>query len=251
MLEVKGLCAGFGPIKVVHDVSFSVKPASITGLIGPNGAGKTTLFNALCGVIRPTDGQIAYKGRRLDGLRPDQIFAAGVARTFQLPRPFATLTVLENLMLALPGQPGETHWRNWLAPRAVRAVERRNRERAMELLSFVTLTHLADRPASVLSGGQLKLLELGRALMGDPSIVLLDEPAAGVNPALLDVIVERLHRMRDDGITVLVIEHNMEFVMRNCAQIVVMAQGRLILEGSPDQIASNQQVIDAYLGEAA
>jgi branched-chain amino acid transport system ATP-binding protein len=248
VLRIEGVTKRFGGHRVVDDVSFTVAPGTITGLIGPNGAGKTTVFNLIAGALRPTAGRISLGGRRLDGEPPHRVLGAGVARTFQIPRPFGAMTVLENVMLAGRAQPGERFWVNWLRPGAVAAAERALGERARELVEFVDLASLAGAPARVLSGGQRKLLELARALMTQPRILLLDEPAAGVNPALIEVIAERIVALRAAGLTVFLIEHNLELVMRLCRSVLVMASGRLLLEGDPETVRADPRVIEAYLG---
>ncbi len=249
-LDVVAVTKRFGAHRAVDDVSFRVRPGTITGLIGPNGAGKTTMFNLIAGALRPTSGRIALDGRRLDGSPSHRVLRAGVARTFQIPRPFAVMTVLENVMLAGQDQLGERFWANWLQARTVGAGERALRERARELIDFVGLGALAGAPARVLSGGQRKLLELARALMTAPRLLLLDEPAAGVNPALVETIAERIAMLRARGVTVLMIEHNLDLVMRLCRPVLVMAGGRLLLEGEPERVRSDPRVIEAYLGGA-
>jgi len=247
-LALDGVTRHFGGHRAVEGVSFRVRPGTITGLIGPNGAGKTTLFNLIAGALRPTAGRIALGERRLDGRPPHRVLRAGVARTFQIPRPFAAMSVLENLMLAAQDQAGERFWTNWLRPGAVAASERALRERARELLAFVGLEALAGAPARVLSGGQRKLLELARALMTAPRLLLLDEPAAGVNPTLVDTIAERIVALNRHGLTVLLIEHNLDLVMRLCRPVLVMAGGRLLLEDDPEAVRRDPRVIEAYLG---
>ena len=249
-LELHGVTRRFGGHAAVDDVSFRVRPGSITGLIGPNGAGKTTLFNLIAGALPPTAGRIALGETRLDGRPPHRILRAGVARTFQIPRPFAAMTVLENVMLAGQDQPGERFWTNWLRPGTVAAGERALRERARELIDFVGLGALLGAPARVLSGGQRKLLELARALMTAPRLLLLDEPAAGVNPVLLDEIAERIVALNRTGTTVLMVEHNLDLVMRLCRPVLVMAAGRLLLEGDPETVRADARVQAAYLGVA-
>ena len=251
MLQVENVVRSFGALRAVDRVSLEVPKGSITGLIGPNGAGKTTLFNAIAGQLPPDSGEIRLAGRRLDGLRPDQIFDRGLGRTFQIPRPLASLSVRENLLLAPVRQSGERLWNNWLRPARVRAEERAHGERARELLDFVGLSALEERPAGVLSGGQQKLLELARVLMIDPLVILLDEPAAGVNPALLEKLLERIIALHRRGMTFLLIEHNMDVVMRLCDPVLVMAQGRLVMQGTPAEVRADARVIEAYLGEAA
>ncbi|MGF6639293.1 ABC transporter ATP-binding protein [Paraburkholderia tuberum] len=248
MLEVKQLVKEFGGLRAVDGVSFTLRANTITGLIGPNGAGKTTLFNTIAGVHRPTSGDISFLGRRIDGLAPHRIFHEGLVRTFQIPRPFAEMTVLENCMLVPPRQAGERFWNNWFSRPQVRAEERACRDRAQEVLAFVGLSPLAGEYAKNLSGGQQKLLELARVLMADPKLVLLDEPGAGVNPTLLVTIMDKLHELNARGITFLIIEHNMDLIMTLCDPILVMAQGKLILEGSPTTVRSDPGVLDAYLG---
>jgi len=247
-LALDGVTRHFGGHRAVDGVSFRVRPGTITGLIGPNGAGKTTLFNLIAGALRPTAGRIALGERRLDGRPPHRVLRAGVARTFQIPRPFAAMSVLENLMLAAQDQAGERFWTNWLRPGAVAASERALRERARELLAFVGLEALAGAPARGLSGGQRKLLELARALMTAPRLLLLDEPAAGVNPTLVDTIAERIVALNRHGLTVLLIEHNLDLVMRLCRPVLVMAGGRLLLEDDPEAVRRDPRVIEAYLG---
>jgi len=251
MLELANLARYFGGLRAVDGVSFVLKQGTITGLIGPNGAGKSTLFNTIAGALRPTAGTITFMGQRIDGLRPDQIYARGIARTFQIPRPFGGMSVLENMMLAPKGQSGERVWNPLLRNRAVQAEERAAREKAREILAFVKLDRLADAPARNLSGGQLKLLELGRTLMSDPSLILLDEPGAGVNPTLLGEIIERIAQLNVRGVTFLIIEHNMDLVMNLCRPVVVMAAGKLLMEGEPEAVRQDPRVLEAYLGSAA
>jgi branched-chain amino acid transport system ATP-binding protein len=225
-----------------------VAAGSLTGLIGPNGAGKSTLFNLVAGTLAPSAGRILLDGRRLDGEPPHRVLARGVARTFQVPRPFPALTVLENVMLAAQAQLGERFWTNWTRPTAVAREERRHRERARALLAFLELSAYESRAARVLSGGQRKLLELGRALMTEPRLLLLDEPAAGVSPALLEILVDRLATLNRQGVTILVIEHNLDVVMELCRPVLVMAGGALLAAGEPDVVRADPRVVEAYLG---
>lgn len=248
MLVAEGLTKGFGGPPVVQGVSFTLARGGITGLIGPNGAGKTTLFNMLAGSLAPDAGTLTLDGTRIDGRRPDEVFARGLARTFQIPRPFPAMTVLENVMLAPPGQQGERFWVNWLRPGAVAAEERRLRDRARHWLDFVGLTPLAGEPARVLSGGQRKLLELARVLVAEPRLILLDEPGAGVAPPLLATIMEKIAALNAQGTTFLIIEHNMELVMSLCRPVLVLAQGRLLMEGEPEAVRTDPRVVEAYLG---
>jgi len=251
MLEACGVTRRFGGMRAVDDVSFAVPLDGITGLIGPNGAGKTTIFNLLAGNLAPTRGTIRMGGRSLDHLRADRRVALGLARTFQIPRPFAAMSVLENVLLGAQRQAGERFLMNWLVPRRIEREERANIERAEALIEFVTLSRLSRAPARMLSGGQRKLLELARALMTEPRLVLLDEPAAGVAPALLDTIADRILALNASGVGFLVIEHNMEFVARLCRRVMVMASGRLLRDGTPDEVLADPHVVDAFLGGAA
>ncbi|MCX7684025.1 MAG: ABC transporter ATP-binding protein [Acetobacteraceae bacterium] len=251
MLEASGLTKRFGGLTAVDGVSFTLRARTITGLIGPNGAGKTTLFNLIAGALRPDAGRLTLEGRDITGARPDSVFAAGIGRTFQIPRPFPEMTLLENVMLAPKGQAGERFWVNWLAPRRVAAEERRVREAARHWLEFVGLSHLAGEPAKVLSGGQRKLLEIARVMVAEPRLVLLDEPGAGVNPALLEAIMEKISALNAEGVTFLIIEHNMDLVMSLCRPVLVMAGGRLLTEGEPEAVRSDPRVAEAYLGVAA
>ncbi|MDF2809010.1 MAG: hypothetical protein K0S56_41 [Microvirga sp.] len=248
LLHVSDLKRSFGALRAVDGVSFSVQPGTMTGLIGPNGAGKTTLFSLIAGAIVPDAGEIIFEDRPIDGLSPDRIFRAGLARTFQIPRPFPRMTVIENVMLASLNQTGERFWNNWFALGKVQKQERLIRERAMDVLGFTGLATKANELAGQLSGGQQKLLELARVLMTDPRLILLDEPAAGVNPALLDTLIDKIVALHARGVGFLIIEHNMDMVMSICNPIVVMAQGRIIFEGDAAGVRADQRVLDAYLG---
>ena len=248
LLAVEGLTRRYGSLRAVDAVGFTVEAGALDALIGPNGAGKTTLFNAVSGIERPDEGRIRLAGRRIDGLPPHRVFAAGIARTFQIPRPFPEMTVLENVMLVPSGQSGERFWNNWFAPRTVRREEVRNRERAREVIAFCGLERVMGDLARTLSGGQLKLLELARALVAEPRLVLLDEPAAGVNPALMETLAEKITALNARGHAFLVIEHDMDLVMSLCRRIMVMARGRLIYSGGADGARRDPAVLDAYLG---
>ena len=250
MLELEGVTKRLGGTLAVDGVSFAVRAGSITGLIGPNGAGKTTLFNTIAGLLRPTHGSIRFAGHEIAGRAPYAIFRKGIVRTFQIPRPFPEMTVLENLMLVAADQPGERFWNTWFQPGRVAAHESANRARALEALEFFGLAHLAGAKAQTLSGGQLKLLELGRAFMAEPKLVLLDEPAAGVNPTLMNAIADRIRALNARGMTIFLIEHNMPLVMSLCDPILVMANGRLLLEGDAARVQNDPRVIEAYLGGA-
>ncbi len=251
LLQVQSLGKRFGGNVAVRDVSFTLESGCIAGLIGPNGAGKTTLFNCLAGALKPGSGRVLLEGRDITARRPDEVFRAGLARTFQIPRPFPEMTVLDNVMLAPQGQAGERFWANWLRPAQVREQERRTREAARHWLDFVGLTALEHQPARVLSGGQRKLLELARVMVAAPRLVLLDEPGAGVNPALLQQIVERIAELNRQGTSFLIIEHNMDLVARLCHPVMVMAQGELLTSGPADAVLTDPRVVEAYLGEAA
>jgi branched-chain amino acid transport system ATP-binding protein len=248
MLTADNLSRRFGGLAAVDGVSFTLEAGGITGLIGPNGAGKTTLFNLLARSLDPSGGTISLNGVRIERLRPDHVFALGLARTFQIPRPFAELTLEENVMLAPLRQAGERFWANWVSPRAVAADERRARDAARHWLDFVGLSPLAAQPARILSGGQRKLLELARVMAAEPRLVLLDEPGAGVAPPLMERIVDRIAALNRQGVTFLVIEHNMDLVMSLCRPVMVMAEGRLLTVGPPEQVRSDPRVVAAYLG---
>jgi branched-chain amino acid transport system ATP-binding protein len=238
-------------VAAVDAVSLKVGQGEIAGLIGPNGAGKTTMFNLIAGSLKPSGGEVLLNGNRIDDLAAHRRLALGMGRTFQIPRLFGQMSVLENMLTAARGQVGERILPNWLSPKSVREQERLNVEKAMRLLDFVTLTKLARDPARVLSGGQRKLLELARILMADPKLILLDEPAAGVNPSLLETIIDRIHAINATGVTFLIIEHNMDMVTRLCSRALVMVEGKLLCEGTPREVVRDQRVIDAYLGAAA
>jgi len=248
LLEIQGVHKRFGGVHAVDGCAFNVMPGTITGLIGPNGAGKTTLFNLITGVLRLDEGDIRYRGESIAALPPDRVARCGVVRTFQIPRVFSHMTVWENLMFVPLDQPGEAIWRAILRTRQTREVELRHAWRAQEVLEFVGLDHLKDEYAETLSGGQRKLLELARVLMMDPDLILLDEPAAGVNPTLMRSLTERILKLNRRGITFLIIEHDMDVVMSICNPVVVMHHGRTLAEGTPDEIRRNPQVLEAYLG---
>ena len=251
MLILNDLAKAFGGHRAVDGVSCSMERGRITGLIGPNGAGKTTLFNLIAGALKPTSGSISLDGHDIGGRRADQVFQAGLARSFQIPKPFPEMSVLENVMLAPRGQGGETFWRNWLSPSLVAAEERSVRDKAMHWLEFVGLASLSSQQARVLSGGQRKLLEIARVMVSEPKLVLLDEPGAGVNPALLDTIVDRISELHKQGVSFLIIEHNMDMVAQLCDPVMVMAQGKVLVSGAPSDVLRDPQVIEAYLGAPA
>ena len=251
LLVVDAVSKNFGGHQAVDRVSFSLKSGSIGGLIGPNGAGKTTLFNCLAGFLKPSSGRILLAGRVVSGLSACDVFAAGLARTFQIPRPFPEMSVLDNVMVAATGQAGERFWANWLRPTLVRDQERQIREAARHWLDFVGLSELEQKPARILSGGQRKLLELARVMVSKPKLVLLDEPGAGVNPVLLNQIVDKITALNAEGTTFLIIEHNMDLVASLCQPVMVMAQGGLLISGDADAVLNDPRVIEAYRGTAA
>ncbi|HVC24252.1 MAG TPA: ABC transporter ATP-binding protein [Acidimicrobiales bacterium] len=241
-LEVEGVSKAFGGLRALSLCSLSVEKGSIAGLIGPNGSGKTTLFNVITGYVRPDAGTVTLGGTPITSARPDEVFALGLGRTFQLTRIFARLTVLENMLVATQRKEG------WLRSVARPAASSAEQRRAIELLDFVGLTRLASAKAGTLSYGQRKLLELAYVLVADPSVILLDEPAGGVNPTLINEIRERILALNSEGKTFLVVEHNMEFVMGLCHTVTVMHQGSAIVTGTPDAVRSDPRVLDAYLG---
>ncbi|MEO8243469.1 MAG: ABC transporter ATP-binding protein [bacterium] len=248
VLEARDLTKRFGGVAAVSGMSLAVGQGEILGLIGPNGAGKTTMFDLLAGSVVPTSGRIHLMGRDITGQAANHRLAGGMGRTFQIPRPFPALSLIDNMLIARQGQTGERFWANFSAPRRVAAEERAARDKALQLLDLVALQRLAEEPARVLSGGQRKLLELARVMMADPKVILLDEPAAGVNPALLEVLIARIQAINASGVTFLLIEHNIDMVSRLCGRIVVMAQGSLLFEGRPEEVALDPRVIEAYLG---
>jgi branched-chain amino acid transport system ATP-binding protein len=248
LIEARGLVKVFGGLRAVDGMSIAVRRGEMVGLIGPNGAGKTTLFNLLAGSLAPTAGSIVLGGSDVTRHGPDRRLRHGVGRTFQIPKPFPEMTVLENVLTGGQNQTGERMWRNLLSPARVAAEERALVARARALLDFVTLSPLEHEPARVLSGGQRKLLELARVLMADPQAILLDEPAAGVNPALLDMIIARILDLNAGGTAILLIEHNMDAVSRLCSRVVVMASGRRLAEGAPAEVARDPAVVEAWLG---
>jgi branched-chain amino acid transport system ATP-binding protein len=248
ILETRNLTKDFGSFRAVDSVSMTIKAGSITGLIGPNGAGKSTFFNILTGVLPPTAGQVFLNGRDITGHSPDALFQKKLARTFQIPRPFKRMSVLENVMLAPLAQIGEGIFGPFLSAAKMRAQEEKVRVRALELLEFVTLGKLADQAAGRISGGQTKLLELARVLMGDPAVILLDEPAAGVNPSLTRVLIERIEELNRQGKTFVIIEHDMDFIMRHCDPVIALAEGSIVFQGTAEQAQNSPTLLDAYLG---
>ncbi|WP_254523540.1 ABC transporter ATP-binding protein [Natrinema caseinilyticum] len=250
VLELNGLEKHFGGITAVDGTSFSVERGTITGLIGPNGAGKSTTFNCITGVHTPDAGSVVFDGTEITGLEPYEIASRGLVRTFQIAREFPEMTVLENMMLAPKQQRGESLWRSVtpIARGAVVDQERELRERAWEMLEFFEIDHLAEEYAGNLSGGQRKLLELARALLTDPEMLLLDEPMAGVNPSLEKKLLEHIHELQEQGYTFLLVEHDMNVIMNHCEHVIVMHQGSVLAEGTAAEIQSNEAVVEAYLG---
>jgi branched-chain amino acid transport system ATP-binding protein len=249
ILTVDNVTRSFGGLRAVNECSLSVREGSITGLIGPNGAGKTTLFNLITGFLKPTSGRITLRDERIDGLVPHQIFRKGVIRTFQIPRQLTSMTVIENLMLVPAGQAGEQVWNPWFLPLRVGRQEEAIFTKAESVLEFMELAHLRNEYASSLSGGQKKLLELARTLMGDPRVILLDEPGAGVNRVLMKKLVADIERLRREiGITFLLIEHDMDLITQLCDTVIVMSEGRTLAEGTPEEVKQDEQVLEAYLG---
>lgn len=250
-LRVQNLSKTFGGITAVDEATFSVEEGSLTGLIGPNGAGKSTTFNCIAGTLDPTGGTVYFKNEEITGLRPHEVANRGLVRTFQISRELKEMTVLENMMLSPGGQTGERLVQSVIPGLRGTVIQQEQeiRERAWEMLEFFEIDHLAGEYAGNLSGGQRKLLEMARALMTDPEMVLLDEPLAGVNPSLERKILERIHDLREEGYTFLLVEHDMDIVMNNCDPIIVMHQGTILTEDDAESIKDDEQVIDAYLGE--
>lgn len=249
LLAASGLYKSFGGVTAVNDASIEVAQGSITGLIGPNGAGKTTLFNLLSNFIRPDRGRVLFDGEPIQQLQPHQIAQQGMIRTFQVARVLSRLSVLENMLLAAQHQTGENFWSAWLQFRQVAKEEKELKERAYAILESVGLAHMAHAYAGSLSGGQRKLLEMARALMVQPKLILLDEPAAGVNPTLINQICHYITTWNREGLTFLIIEHNMDVIMSLCDRVWVLAEGRNLAVGSPSEIQTNSQVLEAYLGQ--
>ena len=248
ILGARDVQKSFGGVQAVDRCTLTVSPQSITGLIGPNGAGKSTLFNIIAGLYRPDGGEIWFNGSRIDGLPPYDIVRLGLIKTWQIPHELRNLTVLENLVLAARGNSGERLLDLFFRPRGVRRDEKRWRGRAREVLALTQLDGLANEHAKALSGGQKKLLELARALMADPTLVLLDEPVAGVNPTLAINLMDLIEKLRRDGKTFFLIEHDMNVVMSRCDRVIVMHQGRRIAEGPPESVKRDPLVIASYLG---
>ena len=249
MIRVEDLHKHFGGFHAVDGASLEIAEGSITGLIGPNGAGKTTLFNVIAGNLKPTSGRVFMAGEDITGLPPHELFHKGLLRTFQIAHEFSSMTVRENLMMVPGDQSGETIWNAWVNRRRIAEEERALLKKADEVLDFLTISHLKDERAGNLSGGQKKLLELGRTMMVDARIVFLDEVGAGVNRTLLNTIADAIIRLnKERGYTFCVIEHDMDFIARLCDPVIVMAAGRVLAEGTIEEVKSNEEVIEAYLG---
>ncbi|MFB2896777.1 ABC transporter ATP-binding protein [Aerosakkonemataceae cyanobacterium BLCC-F50] len=249
LLSANGLSKSFGGLKAVENATLEVSQGSITGLIGPNGAGKTTLFNLISNFIHPDSGRVIFDGEPVESLQPHQIAQMGMIRTFQVARVLSRLSVMENMLLAAQKQTGEKFWNVWFRAHEVKQEEKELRERAIAILESVGLAQKANDYAGSLSGGQRKLLEMGRALMSQPKLILLDEPAAGVNPTLINQICDRILTWNREGMTFLIIEHNMDVIMSLCDRVWVLAEGRNLANGTPEEIQNNSQVLEAYLGQ--
>lgn len=249
LLVAGGLVKQFGGLLAVNNAAIEVANGSITGLIGPNGAGKTTLFNLLSNFIRPDKGKVLFDGEPIQTLQSHEIAQRGLVRTFQVARVLSRLSVLENMLLATQKQSGERFWGTWFRYKQILMEERQQRERAMTILESIGLAHMANEYAGALSGGQRKLLEMGRALMTNPKLILLDEPAAGVNPTLINQICDRILTWNREGMTFLIIEHNMDVIMSLCDRVWVLAEGRNLAVGTPAEIQTNAEVLEAYLGQ--
>ena len=252
VIDVRNVSKRFGGLLAVNNCSLSVKRGSITGLIGPNGAGKSTLFNMVAGNIVPDSGAVMFDGQDVTGMKPHELFRIGMLRTFQIAHEFSQMTALENLMMVPGDQPGESLFDNWLRPRLVQSRETEVRKKALDVIDFLKLGHVRDELAGNLSGGQKKLLELGRTMMVDAKVVLLDEVAAGVNKTLLNDLAGNIERMNTElGYTFFVIEHDMDLIGRLCDPVIVMAQGEKIAEGSMAEIRANPAIVEAYFGAPA
>ena len=250
MIEVLNVSKHFGGIKAVENVSLKIKKETITGLIGPNGAGKTTLFNIIAGVYKPSSGKIFLDNKEITNFKPHELFKKGLLRTFQISQEFSSLTVIENLMMVPDNQAGENILNTWLKPSKIIKEEKVVKEKAQEVLEFLQISHLSNEYAGNLSGGQKKLLELGRTMMVDPKIVLLDEVGAGVNRTLLNEITDAILRLnKEKNYTFFVIEHDMDLIQKICDPVIVMAEGSVLFKGNFEEVKNNDTVIEAYLGK--
>jgi len=248
LLQAAKITKSFGGFRVLSNCSMRVDPGSITGVIGPNGAGKSTLFSTLAGFIQPDEGEISYRGESIRGLHPYQIAQKGMVKTFQIPREFGALTVLDNMVVSYPHQKGEALPNIWFGWKGVCSQEKQIRKKAETLLEFLKLSDLKDEPARNISGGQKKLLELGRALMLEPYLLMLDEPFAGVNPKLALDLMDMIRELRRLGKTFCIIEHNMGVIMTLADIIYVLSEGEVLISGPPELVQKDKRVLDAYLG---
>ena len=249
MIRVENLHRHFGGFRAVDGATLEIRKGSITGLIGPNGAGKSTLFNVIAGRLPPTSGRVVMEGEDVTGLPPHELFAKGLLRTFQIAHEFGSMTVRENLMMVPAMQSGETLWNAWFNRGRVAREEAAIRAKADEVLEFLTISHIADLKAGQISGGQKKLVELGRTMMVDAKIVFLDEVGAGVNRTLLNTIGDAILRLnKERGYTFCVIEHDMDFIARICDPVICMAEGKVLAQGTVDEVKNDERVIEAYLG---
>ena len=251
MLQISKINKSFGGLKVLNNLSLKIEKGSISGLIGPNGAGKTTLFNVINGSIKPDSGSVQLNNYELIGLQPHELFEIGVLRTFQIPHDFFSLTVLDNLLVVPPNKIGETFFGQWFFENKIKKIEQINVKKAKDILDILGLSHLEKEYAGNLSGGQKKLLELGRVMMVEPEIILLDEVGAGVNKTLLKKISNIIKKLnKENKYTFIMIEHDLDFISKLCDTIIVMAEGQFLTQGNIKQIKSNQKVIDIYLGKS-
>ena len=251
MLQISKINKSFGGLKVLNNLSLKIEKGSISGLIGPNGAGKTTLFNVINGSIKPDSGSVQLNNYELIGLQPHELFEIGVLRTFQIPHEFFSLTVLDNLLVVPPNKIGETFFGQWFFEKKIKIIEEINVKKAKDILDILGLSHLEKEYAGNLSGGQKKLLELGRVMMVEPEIILLDEVGAGVNKTLLKKISNIIKKLnKEKKYTFIMIEHDLDFISKLCDTIIVMAEGQFLTQGNIQQIKSNQKVIDIYLGKS-
>ena len=250
ILKIENITKHFGGVYAVNNCTLEVKEGTITGLIGPNGAGKTTLFNVITGFYKPDSGRVFFKGEDITGLDPHIIFGKKIFRTFQIAREYREMSVLENLLLIPKNQSGERLWNAWFMAKRIRSQENVNIKRALDILKFFELDSKKDIPAKYLSGGEKKLLEIGRMMMVDLEMVLLDEPGAGVPPLLQNKIMDYIRKLsREHGLTLFIVEHDMDIIMKICDTIIVMSDGTKLAQGTPKEIRNNEAVIEAYLGK--
>ena len=249
MLSMKGVSKSFGGILAVNECNLTIDEGTIVGLIGPNGAGKSTLFDLISGFQRPDKGSIVFLGREITNLPAYKIARLGLIRTFQIPRALTRMTVLENMMIGRQGQTGERIWNPIISWHKVQTEEKAIEKKSLEILDFFDLRLLKDEYAGALSGGQKKMLEMARALMADPKLLLLDEPFSGVNPSLADRLIERIKSLKEKGLTIMIIEHGIPYVIALSDEIYVLNKGGIMAHGQPEEVISNKRVFEAYLGE--